>query len=50
MKRKNLIKRMAMPLPELEAYYRERRKDSFEKDAPFGGVKLRRVFHPLPLV
>ena len=24
MKRKNLIKRMAMPLPELEAYYRER--------------------------
>lgn len=49
MKRKNLIKRMAMPLPELEAYYRERRKDRFEKDAPFGGVKLRRFLHPLAL-
>ena len=47
MKRKNLIKRMAMPLPELEAYYREQRKERFEKEAPFGGVKLRRVLHPI---
>ena len=36
-----------MPLPELEAYYRERRKARFEKDAPFGGVKLRRFLHPV---
>ena len=49
MKRKNLINRMAMPLLELEAYYRERRKERFEKDAPFGGVKQREVLHPVAL-
>ena len=36
-----------MPLPELEAYYQEQRKERFEKEAPFGGVKLRRVLHPI---
>ena len=45
--RKNFIHRLTMPLPELEAYYRERRKERFEKDVPFGGVKLRRVLHPV---
>lgn len=46
-KRKNIIQRLTMPLPELEAYYRKRRKDNFENDAPFGGVKVRKVLHPL---
>lgn len=50
MKRKNIIQRMTMPLPELEAYYRERRKEWFETDAPFGGVKLRAVLHPVALL
>ena len=44
--RKNFIHRLTMPLPELEAYYRERRKERFEKDAHFDGVKVRRVLHP----
>ena len=39
MKRKNLIKRMAMPLPELETYYRERRKERFEKEETFAGMR-----------
>lgn len=47
MKRKNFIKRLTMPLPELERYYRERRKERFENNEPFGGVKLRRVLHPV---
>ena len=28
---KNFVQRLTMPLPELEAYYRERRKERFEK-------------------
>ncbi len=47
MKRKNLIQRLSMPLPELERYYRERRKERFETNAPFGGVRLRRALHPV---
>lgn len=47
MKRKNLIQRLSMPLPELEIYYRERRKEHFENNEPFGGVKLRKVLHPV---
>lgn len=49
MKRKNFIKRMTMPLPELEEYYRERRKDRFENEDSFSGVNLRKIFHPLAL-
>ncbi len=49
MERKNIFKRMTMPLPELETYYRERRKDRFERNAPLGGVKLRKYLHPLAL-
>lgn len=47
MKRQNLIKRLTMPLPELEAYYRERRKERFEKDESFNGMKLRKALHPV---
>ncbi len=49
MKRKNLIQRMTMPLPELEEYYRYRRKERFEQNVPFSGVKLRKMLHPLAL-
>lgn len=45
--RKNFIQRLTMPLPELERYYRERRKERFENNQPFGGVKLRKVLHPV---
>ncbi len=47
MMRKNFIQRMRMPLPELEQYYRERRKDRFENNGPFCGVKLRKALHPV---
>lgn len=43
----NLIRRLTMPLPELKLYYRERRKERFEKNEPFGGVRLRRMLHPV---
>lgn len=47
MQRKNIIQRLTMPLPELERYYRERRKERFENNEPFGGVKLRKALHPV---
>ena len=47
MKRKNIFQRMTMPLGELEDYYRERRQERFEADVPFGGVRLRRLLHPV---
>lgn len=50
MKRKNLIRRLTMPLPELEAYYRERRKERFENQELFTGVKFRKVLHPVALL
>lgn len=46
-KYKNFVQRLTMPLPELEAYYRERRKERFEKALPFAGVKLRKILHPV---
>lgn len=46
-KKKNVIQRLTMPLPELEHYYRERRKERFENNEPFGGVKLRKLLHPV---
>lgn len=49
MKRKNLIQRLTMPLPELEAYYRERRQERFEQNMPFRGMKIRKLIHPLTL-
>lgn len=47
MERKNLIQRFAMPLPELERYHREQRKERFENNEPFGGVRLRKALHPV---
>lgn len=49
MKRKNIIQRMTMPLPELETYYRERRKERYENNDSFSGVKVRKLLHPLAL-
>ncbi len=48
-KRKNLIQRLKMPLSELERYYREQRKESFENNEPFSHVKLRKMLHPILL-
>lgn len=47
MKRKNFIQRMLAPLPELEQYYRELRKERFESGRLFGGVRTRRAIHSL---
>lgn len=49
MTRKNFIERLIMPLPELEAYYRQRRRERFEQNVPFGvgGITLRKILHPV---
>ena len=47
MVQKNIFQRLAMPLPELEQYYREQRRIRFEYDEPFRGVKLRKTLHPI---
>ena len=39
-----------MPLPELERYYRERRKERFENGRLFRGVKTRKVLHALAAI
>lgn len=49
MDRKSLPQRLTMPLPELEAYYRQRRRERWENNEPFGGVKIRRILHPVLL-
>jgi hypothetical protein len=50
MKKKNLFQRMAMPLPELEKYYEDRRLERFERNHLFGGAMLRRLLHPVFLL
>lgn len=45
--KKNLIERLSMPLPELEKYYRERRRECFENNEPFTGVRFRKMMHPV---
>lgn len=47
MKRKNIIQRFFMPLPELETYYRERRKVLFEQGKPLKYIQLREKLYPL---
>lgn len=47
MEHKNFFKRQTMPISELEVYYREQRKAKFEKNEPFKGIKLRKLFHPI---
>lgn len=47
MKYKNIIQRMRMPLPELEAYYRERRKERFEQGKKLKHIQHRETVYPL---
>lgn len=47
MKHKKIIRRLTMPLPELEAYYREKRKELFEQGAELKYIKLRKALYPL---
>lgn len=44
-KKKSLLKRMMMPLPELEAYHREHRKYKYESNEKIKGIKLRKFIH-----
>lgn len=46
-KHKCLLRRLAMPQKELEAYYRARRAERFRSGAPVRGVGWRRWGHPL---
>lgn len=45
--RKNLLRRLAMPQGELEAYYRAVRAEDFRQDREVKGLGWRRVCHPL---
>lgn len=47
MKRKSLIRRLTMPLPELERYYRERRKTLYEQNIKLNNIELRKRIYPL---
>lgn len=47
MKRKNLLQRITMPLPELEIYYREQRKCRFEQGKRLKHIRLRETLYPL---
>jgi len=49
MQKISIIKRITAPLPELENYYRERRKERFENNKLIGGKNMRRILHPLLL-
>lgn len=45
-KKKSLIQRFFMPLPELEVYYREQRKYRFEQGKKLSHIKLREALYP----
>lgn len=47
MKRKSLIARMRMPLPELERYYRRCREIEYESGQPLKGIKARKMAYGL---
>lgn len=46
-KRPSLFRRITMPLPALEAYHRQRRKEDFEQGTLFKGIRLRKCLHPV---
>lgn len=48
-KKKSLIKRIKMPLPELEAYHRAQREDQYERNTTMAGIKWRKLIHPILL-
>lgn len=43
--RKSLIQRLTMPLPELEAYYREQRAERFRNNEPVHGIEWRKYHY-----
>ena len=43
----SFIRRLTMPLPELEVYYRERRKERFAQGKRLKNIQLREAFYPL---
>lgn len=45
--KKNIFQRLLMPLPELEAYYRDRRIQQFEQGRRPNHIGLRAAFYPL---
>lgn len=47
MKHKNIVQRLTMPLPELERYYCERRKERFAQGKRLKNIRLREWFYPL---
>lgn len=47
MKKRNILQRLLMPLPDLEQYYRERRKARFEEGKKLTHVPLREKMYPL---
>lgn len=47
MKHINFIQRLIMPLPELERYYRERRKELYEQNIKLKNIELRKRIYPL---
>lgn len=49
MKRKNFFKRLMMPLPELEDYYRVQRAERHKNNEPIHGIKWRKRVHSLVL-
>lgn len=47
MKRESIIRRLWMPLPDLEAYYRMQRLEQFQNNEPVHGIGWRRKIHNL---
>ena len=47
--KKSFLRHMTMPLTELEAYYRTRREEQYEKNAPIKGIAWRTFIHPILL-
>lgn len=47
MHHKNFFQRLAMPIPELERYYREQRKKRFKDNRLFRRIKIRKILHPI---
>lgn len=43
----SFIRRLTMSLPELEVYYRERRKERFAQGKRLKNIQLREAFYPL---
>lgn len=47
MKQRNFIQRLTIPLPDLERYYREQRKERFERGHQHKNIRLREWCYPI---